>query len=241
MNRADALRALFAAQEDLVLAAWAAVLHRHEISPPCDVSPYELLEAVQDFFVLGLISAAQFATFDQRAFFSGKRPMTADLHRVLNNLRIPPHITEPPMSKTKFPDNPFSTSTELATKGSSGLATATRASMPVAHTHAPLNPFSPSREVAPAENRVAIDPFKRVKSLDCQTPNIDNLGDIDLRVFCCGQQLQMTVEDMQAEGPDGINGGNVQVIDRILHGKCQECQREHHHSVAEVIEHDRYR
>jgi hypothetical protein len=249
MNKVEALRLLVAAQDDPVVAAWASVVHEHRMPPESDVSPYDHLNAFQEIYGHGLITAYQYNETDtRRIFFSGRRPMTDQIQRVLDNLRLLPEraAMEPIMSKTKFPDSPFADTNALTAKGGAAIAgTGSRTALPPTTSRAPLNPFAPSREVT-APTKQSLEPFPKRQSLACrdgerELANGVAMGDIDLRIFCCGKQLAMVIADMQADGPDSLPGGQVAVIDRVLHGSCDVCQREHHHSVGEVVEHDRFR
>jgi hypothetical protein len=254
MNKIDALRILVAAQDDPVLAAWAAVAHEHKVSPMTDISPYEYWEAYQAFFAHGLITSAQFDGIDaKQVFFSGRRPPVQDIMRVLSNLRILPehHHQEPPMSKTRLPDNPFATNgngTALAERDRGGLAQRGNGNaLPSRQSNAmPLNPFSSPEALPQAKGSIPLEGFSGRKGTlpcrdDSKLPSAGAFRDVDLQIICCGKELEMDVADMHAEGPDSIPGGQISVVDRVLHGTCTKCNREHHHSVGEVVAHDQYR
>lgn len=251
MNLTEAMRLLIAAQDDPVLAAWAAVVHEYRMAPMCDVSPYDHLAAFQELFSHGLITPHQYNLTDtRRIFFSGRRPSATEVQRVLDNLRrLPePPAMEPSMAKSKFPSNPFG-ETALVAKENNG-AVAQRATMLPSTTAAvPLNPFAPSREILPPNKQPLLDPFgsPAPSGLVCRdTAKLrggakDLMGDIDVQCFCCGVQLTMEVADMQAEGPDVIPGEHIGIVDLVLFGVCTKCNKEHHHSVAANVEHDRFR
>ncbi len=253
MNKSDALRIFIAAQDDPVLASWAAVAHEYKLTPLCDVSPYEYWEAFQEFFSHGLVTPAQYDGIDARqVFFSGRRPPAQDVQRVLDNLHKLPErqFQEPSMTKTKLPENPFaSNGTSLVPKEGNGLANGHRNghALPARQASPGLNPFSTQHEALPREkSHIPMEAFGSGTALPCRDSGrpdkqaLREMGEVQLQVWCCGEELEMEVADMQADGPDSIPGGQLTVIDRVLHGTCKRCNREHHHSVGEVSHHGSY-
>lgn len=250
MNRTDALRILIAAQDDPVLASWAAVAHEHK-AIGSDVSPYECWEAFQQLYDYGLISPDQFnGTDPSLAFFSGRRASTGDVQRVLTNLKILPETEqEYSMTRTKL-GNPFADDNALVARDSGGTALNGRNgnghALPVHHNHEIGNPFAMQNETLPREKRsLELEPFAPgPATLPCRDPSPQrNLGgrantglELNLQIFCCGQELQMDVDDMTgAEGPDdNIPGGQVVVLSRVLHGQCRKCGLTHHHSAGTI-------
>lgn len=256
MNRTQAMRVFIAAHDDPVLAAWVYVFHEHKMSPSSDVSPYECWEAFEAFFAHGFVSPHQFDGIDARqVFFSGRRPPAGEIQRALHNLHmLPEHQPpEPPMTspRSKFPANPFGDSSPnalVANDRGTGLAQSSPALPPQRSTGA-LNPFGHNEPRGRGQEPLALDGFGK-RSPALHNGN-DQAGrhlarparshDIDLEIRCCGEVLDMQVADMQAEGPDSVPGGQISVIDRILHGTCPRCERTHHHSVGEVVAQDEYR
>lgn len=258
MTKSDALRIFIAAQDDPILAAWAAVAHEHKMSPMSDISPYEYWEAFQDLYSHGLISSHQFDGVNVRqVFFSGRRPPESEVQRVLDNLRTfsDPLFQEPPtMTRQKLPSNPFATNgneNSLTTRDSGGELAGGRMSpsLPARSASPGLNPFS-QREVLPQSkdpNAIPLSAFTQNSGLACRDsaarrdlPGGRPTGDVTVRIYCCETELQMEVADMQAEGPDSIPGGQISITDRVLHGTCRICHREHHHSVGEVTHNNIY-
>lgn len=154
------------------------------------------------------------------------------------------------MTRTKLPVNPFSENNgaALVTRENGGLTHHSGSALPSRQASSlPLNPFSNHNEVLPREKSpIAMEAFSsRRESLPCRDssnlPAPAPFRDLDLRIYCCGKPLEMEVADMQGEGPDAIPGGQINIIDRVLHGTCSVCKREHHHSVGEVVSQDQFR
>lgn len=253
MNKTQALRLLVAAHDDPVLAAWAAVIDEYKASPECDVSPYEHWEAYQEFFSHGLITSTQYDGTDaRRVFFSGRKPPAGEIQRVLNNLKFLPERQpqEPPVSKTKLPDNPFASSSSLVARdsGNGSLVNGHHAGeLPARQAAAALNPFAGAREALPkSKDPIAMEAFAPRGNLACREPNPDRVArigshEIEADLRCCGERVEMIVDGGQAIGPDDLPGGQVSVIDAIFHGKCQTCNTIWHCSAGKTIPQEAFR
>lgn len=263
MNKADALRVFVAAQDDPVLAAWAAVVHEHKASPYTDVSPYEYWEAFQELFSYGLVSPEQYNGINARRVFFERSPPAGEIQRVLDNLRVLAEYsnssTEQPSmsSKTKLPSNPFGDPHE--TNGNA-MVTNERGASLVGHrpnglgaprSSAPLSPFGGKQEMRGGRESIPLEPFGNKPTLPCRddvkrggnrlAKSEAQMHGVNIQIYCCGTELEMEVADMQAEGPDAPPGGQISVLSCILHGTCSQCEREHHHSIGQVVRADDYR
>lgn len=261
MTKTQALRLLVAAHDDPVLAAWASVVHEYKMPASCDVSPYEHWEAFQEFFSYGLITSVQYNSTDtKRIFFSGHKPPAIEVQRVLDALRILPDYQplEPPMSKTKLPDNPFATSTMLTARDSGGLAAGHKAAeLPARQSPSMLNPFADARETLPkSKDPIPMEAFSPRRGLACQDPkgvSVAHVGSQSIRVGVqCygtsenphpGEHVDMMVDDGHAIGPDDLPGGQVSVIEAIFHGKCPnpDCGMVLHCSAGKTIPQEAFR
>ena len=259
MNHAHALRLIVAAEDDAVLAAWAAVVLEHRMPAHSEISPYDAWEAYQEFFALGAILGDDYdATDIKRAFFSGGCPPTSQIQDVLHNVLFlcPEHEPEESMSKS----NPFNNPGEsaLSARNDRQSIAPSRSATPLPGgmtTGAPLpggngggaplvTPFSREREIMPANKTPDLGLHHRERrNLPCADPGG---GEDRIRptVFCgeCGEKLDLKLDGSQGLGPDDQPGGNVSVMEAVWYQKCETCQITYHCSVGRAIgPHEAYR
>ena len=258
MNQTVALQLMAAANDDPVLASWAAVVHQYNMSSSCDVSPYEHWEAYQELFAYGLISAGQYNNTDAtRVFFSGRRLPWGEIQRVLDVIRDGLGSTpmEPHVSKTRLSANPFDdNTTAIEPTGRSGNTLAERrsAALPERQTLG-LDMFAPALVAMPAarETRGIESPFAASSSRLACTDNGPSVArfnghTLKLRLEChnegCnGEQVELSIDNGQAIGPDDLPGGQIELIDAIFCGKCKICLTQYHCSAGRNVSHDRFR
>jgi hypothetical protein len=253
MNTSAALRLLAAANDDAVLAAWAAVFDEHKMSPECDVSPYDCWEVLQQFLSSGVLSPLEYNSVNMKdAFFNGRRPTTAQIQEVLGRLRYLRanqfFEKESPVSSAKPPMSAFSNEGALSVRReSTGLSQpAQRSGLSAPRTSHAIEAFAPSGgSLAPAHSHRAIAEPSRVRafgepevkpSLPCRKVDANlyrGVGDFNVQMFCCNQEmiLQDLSEDETYEGEleDGTDG----ILHEFLfHCYCQSCTKRFHISAA---------
>jgi hypothetical protein len=259
------MRLLTAANEDPVLASWAAVIHQYGASANSDVSPYEHWEAFQELFSYGLITSHQYDNTDaSRVFFSGRRPPWGEIQRVLDVLRACPGATptEPQVSKNRLSDNPFdlgpSTAIEPRSRGDNALAGRRGHELPERQTTG-LDMFSNEpaalrgrSDGGPMDAPFALggDQFSSRGRLPCTSTETSVAkfegSEIRLRLEChnpgCnGEQVNLGVDNSQVIGPDEIPGGQVSLIDAIFCGTCKRCNTQYHCSAGRNVPQDAFR
>lgn len=253
MNKSDALRILIAAEDDPVLASWAAVAHEHKHVGDSDISPYEFWEAFQKMFDYGLISPDQFNRTDPRqAFFSGKRFSDGAIQRVLHNLKLLPERSQQEpvtMSSSKI-GNPFGNDNALVARGSTAINGRNGHGPPLPAARQSLEIDSPlaTRDALADRRSLDLAAFSpqvpsQINGLPCHDPappkrRLGQGSDLGrFGVTCvCGDPISMDIDDMiGAEGPDdAIPGGQVAILARVMHGTCRRCGITCHASIGTI-------
>ena len=247
-----------AARDDPVLAAWAKVVHEYRAGAHVEVSPYEHWAAFQEFFCCGLLSPIEFDNTDvKQVFFSGRRPQTADVQSVLDNLKLlcPEHDLplEEPMSKAKAPTNAFSNSSAIATRsaGPSGLAAApNRHELRSRRSPNDLAAFKPEREVMPAPRQPpAVAAFGGEAPRPMAAPPtaaVDSrmyVGDLELNghIVCCGHPLQIIDDGGDIIPPEDMpQGEDFSLLEYMFHCECPNCGSQYHCTVGKPVPRSTY-
>ena len=252
LNTSAALRLLAAANDDAVLAAWAAVFDEHKMSPECDVSPYDCWEVLQEFLSSGVLSPLEYNSVNLKAaFFNGTRPSTGQIQEVLGRLKIMrsshPFEKEPPVSNARPPMAAFTNSSALTSNRDEreSLPAVPNRSALGSRPSAGLAAFSPAREVQsfrPTMEPPAIQAFagqQAPRELPCRKVDANlyrGVGEFNVQMFCCNQE--MIIQDLSEDEPyegeleDGTDGV---LHEFMFHCYCQSCGARFHSSMARRI------
>jgi hypothetical protein len=240
MNEHEARQLMIAADDDPMLAAWAAVSFEHGVVCVSDTSPYEAWEAFQGLYNHDLISSDDYNQGEH--LFFNKIPRTEDIQDVLS--RIDPHqySKEPTMSNNNF--NPFATDNSIARrtepKGNSQIQS--RSSKALDNPFASSAP-APAIARRPPEGEISGDFFDQHMNggLPCHdpTPNNNISTSIDGQLYtpdvrCCRIPVSMT--EVERVGSDGGNNIGSQLTLAVFEGVCHECGFIHHNSVGRMAD-----
>jgi hypothetical protein len=253
MNTSSALRLLAAANDDAVLAAWAAVFDEHKMSPEADVSPYDCWEMLQGFLSSGVLSTLEYDSVNLKtAFFNGSRPTTGAIQLVLsrlNYLRANHEIhQEHPMSNAKPPMSAFSNEAALATREQTGLSSGPRPSSLAARPSA-LGLSSPFRSqqtsfAAPMDFKAISEPHRERQNLECRKVDANlyrGNGTVNCQVSCCDVPVSLIEEDANIVDEEDVgDGGGYDMHEYMFHGQCQSCGAMHHHSMSRPTPKENY-
>lgn len=262
MNTSAALRLLAAANDDAVLASWAAVFDEHKMAPECDVSPYDCWEVLQEFLSSGVLSPFEYNSVDmKKAFFNGSRPTTGEIQDVLNRLRyLRSHQDlkqENPVSNARPPMSAFSNESALVTnKESTGLPAGPRhAALAGQRPNPGLAAFQPRQEsfAPPPTFQAFADPQRRESLAMAQEQRQDPLtcrkvdakmyqgmnGQIDVRITCASGHPPMEIEILSDDEDiiDGDEMGDAEYAmhEYMFHGECKACGALFHNSMSRPI------
>ena len=256
LNQSAALRLLAAANDDAVLAAWAAVFDEHKMAPECDISPYDCWEVLQEFLSSGIVSPLEYDSVNLKAsFFSGGRPSTGAIQGVLGRLAYlranHPIDKENPMSNARPPMSAFSNPSALSTREESRSIDApmSRGGIGAARPNPGLTAFNPRQEsfsdpgsfrpIAEPPIAKAFNNKREADSLGCRKVDASlyrGIGEFDVQMLCCNQP--MTLEDISEDEPyegeleDGTDGI---LHEYMFHCQCQSCGARFHTSMARKI------
>jgi hypothetical protein len=248
------LRLLAAANDDAVLAAWAAVFDEHKMSPECDVSPYDCWEVLQEFLSSGVLSPLEYNSVNLKAaFFNGTRPSTGQIQEVLGRLKFlranQSFDKEFPVSNARPPMAAFTNESALVTREERGLPSAPqRNGIGGPRPNPGLAAFQPQREVmAPQSFRAmgeapaiqAFAPQQEKAALPCRKVDANlyrGVGEFNIQMFCCNQE--MIIQDLSEDEPyDGeLEDGTEGVLHEFMfHTYCQSCGARFHTSMARRV------
>lgn len=245
MNTSAALRLLAAANDDAVLAAWAAVFDEHKMAPEADVSPYDCWEVLQGFLSSGVLSPLEYNSVNlKKAFFNGTRPSTGQIQEVLGRLKYlranrETH-QEPSVSNAKPPMSAFSNESSIVpTERPRGLDVGQRpggALGPRAPRPELATAFQPRQESlapAPGFRPIAEPPRERAlasRRSDMPCRKIDaslyrGVGEFSYVSSCCGIPLE--IEDLGVEDTyenDGDEEGDGLLHEFMFRAICRSCE-----------------
>jgi len=245
MNTSAALRLLAAANDDAVLASWAAVFDEHKMSPECDVSPYDCWEVLQGFLSSGVLSPLEYNSVDMKqAFFAGGRPTNDSIQVVLDRLkylRSNREIKEEVyVSSTPHQFEAFTNGSGLATRSDSALSGPPRpsAALPQARVAPGGMIAMQPQQAMPARDFKAIasapSPQMPCRSVDAKLyRGVD--GEINVQLLCCNQEISLIADDEDIIDDEMIDGEEYQMHEYMFHGECKSCGSIFHNSMARSV------
>ena len=243
MEFTDARRLMVAADENPVLAAWAAVFYQHGVVCITDSYPYEAWEAYQCLYNHDLVTVAEFNYYTERSFLK-QAPSAGDIQDVISRFDETcneHHYQEIQMSNNS---NPFADDTSIAPRRKEqGVE---RRHLSGANRRQELsNPFSEERSIAPSRPRggelaqdIFAPPDHQSTGLAChndgnQSPVTTLNGEgyqPDVRCGKCHQQVAMV--EVEFLGSDGNGNLDSELVLAVFEGVCVNCGFIHHQSVG---------
>jgi hypothetical protein len=226
LNISEALRLLAAANDDAVLAAWAAVFYEHKMSPEADVSPYDCWEVLQGFLSNGVLSVAEYDSYNlKQAFFNGRRPSTRQIQEVLDRITTSKGESTMSQHKAMAPFAAFSNETTIERPSSSFRSMEARAPMEI-------GAFEQPRVQAPREMG-AFQVNSQAPSLECRKVDASLYrapGEFDVQLTCCGQQMFLNYLDESVDAADLEEDGML--LEAMFHASCPKCGKDFHLSAS---------
>ena len=239
------MRLLAAANDDAVLAAWAAVFDEHKMAPECDVSPYDCWEVLQEFLSSGVLSPLEYNSVNLKAaFFNGTRPTTGQIHDVLSRLRYlrANHSIhqEHPVSTAKPPMAAFTTQSAIVpTERARELESRPTSMLGAQGARPMISAFQQRQEsfAAPLDFRAFAEPQRQADAvLPCRKVDANlyrGEGVADCQIFCCRTEIDLIPEDENIIDEDDVgDGGGYDLHEMMFHGQCKACGAMHHHSMS---------
>lgn len=231
---------MIAANDDPVLAAWAAVSLEHGVVCVSDTSPHDVWEAYQVLYNYDCISPEAYNESEHLLF--SKTPMTGAVQEVLSRVNSHQYSKENQMSNNDS-FNPFATNNSIARRpeprGNSQIQSRSRQALD--------NPFATEApaaaiEARPREGELSGDFFGQPKSgLPCHDmqPNNSTATSIDGQTYtpdvrCC--QVPVSMTEVERVGSDGGSNIGSQLTLAVFEGVCRECGFIHHNSVGRMAD-----
>lgn len=227
-----------AANNDPMLAAWAAIFYEHGILSMVDVYPYEVWEAYQSLYNYDFVSRTDFNYYNERRFLK-QAPTEGDVQHVICRIEAmcPEHSEQEIEMPNDHSSNPFATDNAIAPRSrDSGLS---RNPSGDHQTQSLGNPFVDNRSVASVRTRerdqTSLDFFSDSSSpsgLACQNESSispDGQG-YTPDVRCCGNRLSMA--EVGKLNSDGDGSYDNELVLAVFEGICTDCGLIHHNSVG---------
>ena len=256
MNTSAALRLLDAANNDAVLASWAAVFDEHRMSPECDVSPYDCWEVLQGFLSNGVLSPSDYNSVNlKQEFFAGTRPSTHAIQAVLARLAClranHPSPQEFPVSNAPRPMSAFEAFDVSISPSAPRQAPTLRTQAPApqfAATDRPAEFAAFQRAGAPTQafrDQPAPNAFGAAMEetkLPCRTLDAKlyrDSADVDISMLCKTGHASVEVhlygddEDIVDDGE--VDGESYAIHEYMAHGECSVCGMIFHSSASRSI------
>ena len=244
MDFTDAQRLMAAADENPVLAAWAAIFYQHGVVCITDSYPYEAWEAYQCFYNHDFVTAAEFNYNDERSFLR-QTPSAGDIQDVI--ARFDETCDEHYYQEIQMPNNdsnPFADDNAIAPRRQE-QGVARRQVAGATRRQELSNPFEEDRSIAPSRPRGGELAQNIFSSTDQQSPGlachndgnqspVSTLGgetyQPDVRCGKCHKQVAMV--EVQFLGSDGNGSLDSELVLALFEGVCVTCGFIHHQSVG---------